>query len=505
MDTRNFLYIRLTTSLVLGALICIASPAYAAAYDPSDENGVEVLSAGPVHEAFAEMVAFDPEPGITVPTAPPDPINEIAPEPKPEGNVEWIPGYWAWDDDRHDFIWVSGIWRAIPPGRKWVPGYWSQTDTGVQWISGYWGLDNEVSTKYLPGPPASLEVGPNVPAPSSAYGWVPGCWIWINSGYVWRPGYWTRMRPDWVWVPAHYVWRPLGVVFISGYWDFAVSHRGILFAPVFFPYRVTVVSHRLFTPSYVIDLTIFSDLIFWRPRYHHYYFGDYYASKYYRRGIYPWCSFHAKRHGYNPIYAHERWVHRLDRNWEHRIQAKYDRRRKNPEPVRWVHKKNNPRANGRESASRFPQMEKRESHPAANRSISNKTHGTIDSMYKKEGSVIERRKQLKPRQWAEPAEKSRMENETHGRSYVPSTVMSKPAGQVNRKRVTIRRSASSRREPAAGTVRKRSTDSINRRRIEQDRERAQKGTRRDQISRPTRAGSSGRQAENQASPRRGHF
>ncbi|MEJ2587085.1 MAG: YXWGXW repeat-containing protein [Deltaproteobacteria bacterium] len=282
MDTRNFLYIRLTTSLVLGALICIASPAYAAAYDPSDENGVEVLSAGPVHEAFAEMVAFDPEPGITV--------------------------------------------RAIPPGRKWVPGYWSQTDTGVQWISGYWGLDNEVSTKYLPGPPASLEVGPNVPAPSSAYGWVPGCWIWINSGYVWRPGYWTRMRPDWVWVPAHYVWRPLGVVFISGYWDFAVSHRGILFAPVFFPYRVTVVSHRLFTPSYVIDLTIFSDLIFWRPRYHHYYFGDYYASKYYRRGIYPWCSFHAKRHGYNPIYAHERWVHRLDRNWEHRIQAKYDRR-----------------------------------------------------------------------------------------------------------------------------------------------------------------------------------
>ena len=50
----------------------------------------------------------------------------------PQGaDVEWIPGYWAWDDERNDYLWISGIWRDIPPGRQWVPGYWSQVDGGL--------------------------------------------------------------------------------------------------------------------------------------------------------------------------------------------------------------------------------------------------------------------------------------------------------------------------------------------------------------------------------------
>src|SRR5438093_8875804 len=95
---------------------------------PADaDEGVEVLTRGPVHEAFAETIAFDPQPGIVVPKAPPDPIEELPPDERPEGaNVAWIPGYWAWDDDREDFLWVSGIWRSLPPGRQWVSGYWSQ-------------------------------------------------------------------------------------------------------------------------------------------------------------------------------------------------------------------------------------------------------------------------------------------------------------------------------------------------------------------------------------------
>lgn len=73
-------------------------------------KGVEILTRGPVHEAFAETVTFDPQPGIVVPKAPPDAIEELPPDQKPEGeNVAWIPGYWAWDDEREDFLWVSGI------------------------------------------------------------------------------------------------------------------------------------------------------------------------------------------------------------------------------------------------------------------------------------------------------------------------------------------------------------------------------------------------------------
>ena len=63
---------------------------------------------------------------------PPDPIPEEPPDQKPKGdNVQWIPGYWAWDDDRQDFLWVSGCWRVPPSGRNWrgSSNFWSGIGT----------------------------------------------------------------------------------------------------------------------------------------------------------------------------------------------------------------------------------------------------------------------------------------------------------------------------------------------------------------------------------------
>jgi hypothetical protein len=293
------------------------------------ETDVQVLASGPIHEAFAEAVALNPEPGIVVPKAPPDPIEEIPPELKPAGGVEWIPGYWAWDDDRNDFIWVSGIWRVPPPGRQWIPGYWEPVNEGYQWISGYWAKANAEVTKYLPEPPESVEVGPSSNAPSTDYTWVPGCWLWHDGRYAWRPGYWTVVKPDRIWVPDHYVWTPRGYIFIGGYWDYIVIRRGVLFAPVFFPTRLHFGLTFSFSPGVVINLSFFDDALFLRPRYCHYYYGDYYAPKYFRRGIYPWFSQHARRVAYDPIYAHQRWTHRNDHEWENRLQTRfYERREK---------------------------------------------------------------------------------------------------------------------------------------------------------------------------------
>ena len=121
------------------------------------EQGVDVLTRGPVHEAFADTITFDPEPGIAVPKPPPDIIEEVPPDQRPEGtNVTWIPGYWAWDDERDDFLWVSGIWRNLPPGRQWVPGYWGEFADGYRWISGYWEDADASQVEYLPEPPAVL-------------------------------------------------------------------------------------------------------------------------------------------------------------------------------------------------------------------------------------------------------------------------------------------------------------------------------------------------------------
>ena len=110
--------------LLARTLVCIRLSPHSRAR-PVPSKGVQVLTRGPVHEAFAETVTFDPEPGIVVPKAPPAAIEELPPDQKPEGaNVAWVPGYWGWDDERSDFLWVSGIWRDLPPGRQWVPGYW---------------------------------------------------------------------------------------------------------------------------------------------------------------------------------------------------------------------------------------------------------------------------------------------------------------------------------------------------------------------------------------------
>ena len=288
------------------------------------EEGVEVLTHGPIHEAFAETVEFDSQEGMVVQKAPPEPIEELPPDQKPEGeDVEWIPGYWAWDDEKNDFIWVSGLWRAPPPGREWVPGYWVRASEGFQWVSGYWGKAGVGETEYLPEPPETVESGPNAYAPSPDYGWIPGCWIWSRGRYVWQPGYWARMQPDWIWVPAHYEWTPRGYIFVGGYRDYLVPRRGILFAPVYFGFSIPVGHGYRYSPFMVINLDIFFDSLFLRPRYCHYYFGDYFDISYYHRGFYPWFSPHARRHGYVPIYAHQSWKHRNDRDWERRIHAKY--------------------------------------------------------------------------------------------------------------------------------------------------------------------------------------
>jgi len=293
------------------------------------------LTRGPIHEAFAEVISYNPQPGQIVAKEPPKAIEEVPPAEKPAGDYTWIPGYWAWDQDGGSFIWVTGAWRIPPPGSTWMPGYWIQAANGYQWVGGYWGpavnaaaaSGSTSETVYLPTPPQSVESGASTPAPSPDHFWVPGYWYWVNGQYVWRAGYWGQCQPDWVWIPARYVWSPGGFVFLAGHWDYALAKRGVVFCPVYFANAYSVDPNYYYTPSVCIQTPVLTGYLFCRPAYSHYYFGDYYDPMYARVGIYPWYAVHEGRFGYEPLFVYDRWYYgRRDPGWELRMHRDYEYR-----------------------------------------------------------------------------------------------------------------------------------------------------------------------------------
>lgn len=323
MTTRiwAFVYIACGTALLpLSAL---------KAQEPAGPSGgaVDVLARGPVHEAYALPVDKDPQPGPVVPKEPPAAIQELPPDQRPEGdNVEWVPGYWQWDDGGGDFVWVSGLWRAAPPGRQWVPGFYQKVEGGWQWVSGYWKSAAQPEVQVLPPPPPPVDAVPAEPPPTADSVLVPGCWVYRDARYLWRPGYYLDYRPGWVWVPAHYVWTPAGCVFVDGYWDLPLEQRGLLFAPVAFLRPVWREPGFCYTPSYVVSCDFLPTALFVRPRWCHYYFGDYFGDRYARLGFTPWIDYRIGRHAYDPLYGYYRVAH-PDRAWARDLAAVYRGRR----------------------------------------------------------------------------------------------------------------------------------------------------------------------------------
>lgn len=312
-------------------LVCVAVGIVSYAMTPlsaqeqGENDGVEVLARGPLHEAFASATTLTPQAGLIVKTTPPEDIEEVPPDQKPEGsNIAWIPGYWGWDDERDVFIWISGTWRAIPPERQWIAGYWSKDDGNYQWISGYWANAEVAEVRYYPEPPKTQERGPSSEPPSVEHVWIPGVWLWNEGRYAWRPGYWMVPQANWVWVPSTWVWTPAGCVFVDGYWDYAIPRRGIVFAPIYVTRQVYTRPNYVYTPRLVLNPAIFVSHMFLRPAYQHYYFGDYYAANYSSLGIYPQYTYQY-RYGFDPLFAQQTWQHRDDRNWLVSVQQNYAR------------------------------------------------------------------------------------------------------------------------------------------------------------------------------------
>lgn len=322
-----------TVMMFLGLWVFAVTSIYAQDQTPPptpSQEQPEVLTRGPVHEAYAQPVDVNIQQGIVAPKPPPQNIQEAPTTQMPQGgNFVWVPGYWSWDQDRDDYLWVSGCWRAAPPGMSWVPGYWAQTDNGYEWVAGFWTPAGTREIQYLPPPPSIPTVEAPGPPPVEGQIWVPPCQYWYNDRYVLRGGYWLDPQPDWIWTPSHYVWSPRGYIFVEGHWDYTFANRGVLFAPVYWHNHNFAVGFT-YSPGIVLDIGALQIGLFAYPRYCHYYFGDYYDSAYLAVGIYPWFECTRYHTWYDPVYFHDRWRHEYhdrDRDWDRRVRRDYDDRR----------------------------------------------------------------------------------------------------------------------------------------------------------------------------------
>jgi hypothetical protein len=63
---------------------------------------------------------------VFVGSAPPAPLYERAPAPRP--GYAWAPGHWEWRGHRHE--WVAGYWIAERPGYVYSAPAWYQRDGG---------------------------------------------------------------------------------------------------------------------------------------------------------------------------------------------------------------------------------------------------------------------------------------------------------------------------------------------------------------------------------------
>src|SRR5207253_1704453 len=235
----------------------------------------------------------------------PDPIAEQPPDDRPAGaNVQWVPGYWQWDGDKKDFVWVSGFWRDMPAERRWVMGYWAQTAEGWRWVNGHWAADVERDDQFVEPPPVNPDDGPDSQPPDADSFWIPGTWFYTEAGYQYRPGYWADYRPGYVWTPARYLWTPRGYIFASGFWDYALARRGLLFAPAYFGPAGYLAANFVYRPAFTIAANVLLNSLFVRPGYGHYSFGDYYGRPYQGAGYHPWHAYSARQ--YDPLFAYER-------------------------------------------------------------------------------------------------------------------------------------------------------------------------------------------------------
>ncbi|HSQ63901.1 MAG TPA: YXWGXW repeat-containing protein [Polyangiaceae bacterium] len=163
-------------------------------------------------------------------TTPPPPVRVEVRPPPPSPHHVWVPGFWAWQHNRH--AWVGGHWAEPPQdGMTWEEPKWE--NRGGRWVfdEGRWHPVTPPAPTVVyeppppppqevvvqaPPPPPRIEVRP--PGPSNAV-WIPGYWHWNGQRHVWVGGRWSAPRGGFHWEPDRWENTPHGWRRIPGHWQ----------------------------------------------------------------------------------------------------------------------------------------------------------------------------------------------------------------------------------------------------------------------------------------------
>jgi hypothetical protein len=293
------------------------------AIQPDPQDPIQIQPRGPLHEAFAQPFDVQPGPGPVVPKEPPPMIPEDPPEQRPDNpNAQWYSGYWAWDAQKGEYMWVSGTYRVAPQGRTFMPGYWQRTDDGWRWVQGFWANANQPELPYTPEPPATLDQGPSMPPPDDNSIYIPGAWVYRDGRFIWRPGYYAPAVAGRVWQPPQYYWTPNGYLFNDGYYDCPFEDRGIFFPTVWFARPLWNDVGWRYRPRFYVGFGSFFDCAFVNGG--RFFYGNYYDPYWGRHGYRPWYQ---GRGRYDPVFAYHGWQQqRNNPNWFNGVQQTYAQR-----------------------------------------------------------------------------------------------------------------------------------------------------------------------------------
>jgi hypothetical protein len=194
-----------------------------------------------------------------------------------------------------------------------------------------------------------------------------------------------------------------------------------------------------YSPTIVIDLGVFSDHLFLRPSYQHYYFGDYYAPSYRQGGFYASFTFQTDRRGYDPIYAQQRWEHRQDRNWAQSVETSYQYRRDHESarpPRTWAAQRTlNPTAvastqNRLVVATSIDQLAKRKDNPAPFQPVAKEERQKLSQRGQEVQTSRDQRRTLEAKAPAAPDPKPGAAIEPAKIQAPRSPIVAKPVSQL---------------------------------------------------------------------------